>query len=204
MANVLTFKFLRELQKKERSSSDLEKLETDFYSQISDYLKRKSSLNLSDDNDFSIRRDLEHTKVIIRDILNRRERKVMNLAMLNSRGDVVPKNMLPEEKAFFTDIKAALISYRESIDLMKSCGKNSKDDSKEGKKTSSDKDTPTKKDESGSQKDDISRIKMLDDMPKFMSDDGNEYGPFGKDDIVEIPCSAADILMNMEKAEKIE
>ncbi|MCK5063524.1 MAG: hypothetical protein KAR23_06355, partial [Candidatus Aenigmarchaeota archaeon] len=85
MANILTFKFLRELQKKERASRELEKLDNDFYSQVSGYMEKKMGLDLKNNKDFAERRDLEHTKIIIGDILNRRERKVINLAVLNVR-----------------------------------------------------------------------------------------------------------------------
>ncbi|MCK5234823.1 MAG: DNA replication complex GINS family protein, partial [Candidatus Aenigmarchaeota archaeon] len=118
MANILTFKFLRELQKKERASRELEKLDNDFYSQVSGYMEKKMGLDLKNNKDFAERRDLEHTKIIIGDILNRRERKVINLAVLNVRGTIIPKNILPEEKELFDKIKSAVTKYRSNLEFV--------------------------------------------------------------------------------------
>ena len=70
-------------------------LENDFYEQVAIYMGRKMNLNIKNNSEFSSGRDLEHTKIIIKDILNRRERKVINIATLNARGNVIPKNILP-------------------------------------------------------------------------------------------------------------
>ncbi len=212
MANILTFKFLRELQKRERASRELEKLDNDFYSQVSGYMEKKTGLDLKNNQDFAARRDLEHTKIIIGDILNRRERKVINLAVLNVRGTIMPKNILPEEKELFEKIKSAVTKYRSNLEFVfyekedkkETAGENIKEEEAEKEKERGEKDKKTEKAEAEEtdSKTDTTKIKILGTVPEFVADDGESYGPFEEGEIVKIPQSAAAILINIKKAEK--
>ncbi|MEA2004488.1 MAG: hypothetical protein U9O53_06065 [archaeon] len=216
MANILTFKFLRELQKKERASRELETLDNDFYSQVSDYMKKKMSLDLKNNQDFAARRDLEHTGIIIKDILNRRERKVINLAILNVRGTIIPKNILPEEKELFEKIKSAVKKYRgnlvfvfyENGEKKETAEDEAEKDNAKTKKNKDEKEKNTEENETentdSNSETDTAKIKILDAVPEFVADDGKSYGPFKEGDKVEIPQSAASILINIKKAEKKE
>ena len=212
MANILTFKFLRELQKKERASRELEKLDNDFYSQVSGYMEKKMGLDLKNNKDFAERRDLEHTKIIIGDILNRRERKVINLAVLNVRGTIIPKNILPEEKELFDKIKSAVTKYRSNLEFVfyeneekkETAGENIKEDNIEKKKEKGEEDKKTEKNKLGEtdSSKSVTKIKILGAVPEFVADDGESYGPFEEGEIVDIPQSAAAILINIKKAKK--
>ncbi|NOQ38161.1 hypothetical protein GQ472_04700 [archaeon] len=216
MANILTFKFLRELQKKERASRELEKLDNDFYSQVSGYMEKKMGLDLKNNQDFAARRDLEHTKIIIGDILNRRERKVINLAVLNVRGIIMPKNILPEEKELFDKIKSAVTKYRSNLEFVfyeneekkETAGENIKKEEKENNKDKEEKKTENKTENDKSEETDnniianTTKIKILGAVPEFVADDNESYGPFEEGEIVDIPQSAAEILINIKKAEK--
>ncbi|MCK5289702.1 MAG: DNA replication complex GINS family protein [Candidatus Aenigmarchaeota archaeon] len=212
MANILTFKFLRELQKKERASRELEKLDNDFYSQVSGYMEKKMGLDLKNNKDFAERRDLEHTKIIIGDILNRRERKVINLAVLNVRGTIMPKNILPEEKELFEKIKSAVTKYRSNLEFVfyeneekkETAGENIKEDNIEKKKEKGEEDKKTEKNKLGEtdSSKSVTKIKILGAVPEFVADDGESYGPFEEGEIVDIPQSAAAILINIKKAKK--
>ena len=213
MANILTFKFLRELQKKERASRELEKLDNDFYSQVSGYMEKKMGLDLKNNQDFAERRDLEHTKIIIGDILNRRERKVINLAVLNVRGTIMPKNILPEEKELFEKIKSAVTKYRSNLEFVfyeneekkETAEENAKEETeKENNKDEKDKKTEKSETEhtDNNTKTDTTKIKILGAVPEFVADDGESYGPFEEGEIVDIPQSAASILINIKKAKK--
>lgn len=190
MANILTFKFLRELQKKEKTTHELEKLDDNFYGQLSDYMQRKTKIKLENNAEFSMKRDVEHTKIIIRDILNRRERKAINLAILNARGNIAAKNMLPQEKELYEKIKSAVIEFRSNIKDMTDEDRTIKDEAKKKEKTAPDKNSE--------------KIKILDKVPQFLGDDGKNYGPFKKDDIIDMPYQAASILIKIKKAKKVE
>ncbi len=232
MTNILTFKFLRELQKKERASRELEKLDNDFYAQVSSYMEKKTSINLKDNADFAARRDLEHTRIIIRDILNRRERKVINLAVLNARGNIVPKNILPEEKDLFEKIRTAVKDYRSNLEFIFYENKAEKtEDSKlqptktvtshESVKSLTPQGISPRSCEMSESPIRASRlgleavaskiekvpntihIRTIDAIPSFVADDGNSYGPFEKGQEIDIPPAAAEILIKIKKAEKL-
>ena len=44
MTNILTFQYLRELQKKEKDHPELQVLDKEFYKTVADYIGRKSRL----------------------------------------------------------------------------------------------------------------------------------------------------------------
>ncbi len=210
MANILTFRFLRELQKQERTTKELEKLDTDFYKQVANYMEKKMGLDLKDNADFASKRDLDHTKIIIKDILNRRERKVINLAMLNARGNILPQNILPEEKELFEKITTGVKKYRSTLEFI-FYDENDEKNTTEKKETTKDttpkqeprdKDTKSNDDNKQQQDTDTIKITILDNVPQFMAADGKSYGPFKKDDIVNIPTTAATLLIKIKKAKQ--
>lgn len=201
MVNILTFRFLRELQKKERATKELEKLDTDFYGQVAKYIEQKINLNLEDNSDFTSKRDLDHTKIIIKDILNRRERKVINLAMLNARENLLPKNILPEEKELFERITTGVKKYRSTLGLVLYDDEKKDDNETKIKEEQTTADRPEKVEEPKKENRTI-KITILDNIPQFMADNGESYGPFKKDDIVDIPAAAAELLIKIKKAEK--
>ncbi|MBW6462318.1 MAG: hypothetical protein K0B07_04700 [DPANN group archaeon] len=225
MANILTFRFLRELQKQERTTKELEKLDPDFYKQVANYMEKKMSLDLKDNSDFSTKRDLDHTKIIIKDILNRRERKVINLAMLSARENILPKNILPEEKELFEKITTGVKKYRSTLEFIfyDENDETGATEKKEKKiKDGISKQTPEKENtnkniktddenkndninnEKTQQKTDTIKITILDNVPQFMAADGKGYGPFKKNDFVDIPTTAATLLIKIKKAIKHE
>ncbi|MCK5593723.1 MAG: DNA replication complex GINS family protein [Candidatus Aenigmarchaeota archaeon] len=218
MANILTFRFLRELQKQERTTKELEKLDTDFYKQVASYMEKKMGLDLKDNADFASKRDLDHTKIIIKDILNRRERKVINLAMLNARGNILPQNILPEEKELFEKITTGVKKYRSTLEFIfyDDHDENNTTEKKETIKDNTTEQQPKKEnidtddsnkdtdknDDKQQQDTDTIKITILDNVPQFMAADGKSYGPFKKDDIVDIPTTAATLLIKIKKAEQ--
>ena len=45
------------------------------------------------------------------------------------------------------------------------------------------------------------KIRFLDAVPKFIGKDLEEYGPFEKEDVANLPSEIADVLINKERAE---
>ncbi len=48
------------------------------------------------------------------------------------------------------------------------------------------------------------RVRIMNDLPKFLGQDKNIYGPFKKDDLVELPASLTNILLKKGRAELLE
>src|SRR3989338_3176287 len=119
MANMLTFQFLRELQKKERQNAELQPIDQNFYKLVAEYVGRKSRLaeqkssfqSVEDSSD-----NLEKIIPIIRDIFNRRETKIINGALMVARSGAEFKNMLIEEKILFHHTRTGVSENRKRLD----------------------------------------------------------------------------------------
>ena len=50
---------------------------------------------------------------------------------------------------------------------------------------------------------DVKKVKFLNDMPQFVGQDMKEYGPYDKEQIVEVPLSIADLLIKQGVVESL-
>ncbi len=214
MSAVLTFKFFRELQKKERDSRELQKLEPSFYSSVEDYLNRKMRLMSGGSLKIAERHDMAHIKVIIRDIFNRRERKVLEAALLSVRSDIELENALPEEKILYKQVRESLLEYRKSLSPLQD-DEDEKDTVNEETATreqSTDSGELAEEDEQDSKENqkpdetkDIKtlRLKFISSVPEFVDENLQTYGPFEEGDTADISEKLAGVLLNQRKAEKL-
>ncbi len=112
--NVITYETFRKFQRKERESENLQELPEDFFKSCAEWIKRKARA-YEETKDLMIQREIENVLGIIKDILDRRERKLLLLAMHTVRSNVVPKNLHPYEEEYFDKIVESLKSMRERI-----------------------------------------------------------------------------------------
>lgn len=177
---VLTFKFLRELQKKERDSAELQKLDETFYSLVAEYLASKERLAKVDaTNSFSEQKEMENLMPVIEYILDRREQKIVSAALKASRSDIKMKNMLPQEEELFDKLCIIIKDFRNKIEQSL---KEPKRETKDIKKL---------------------QLKLLCEIPAIVAEDGQSYGPFKEGDVYSIPSKTAEILIKNEKAMEI-
>lgn len=192
MEGLITFKFLRELQKKERDSHGLQPLDPGVQEQIAEYLARKGRIASRDDFSGSGRRELEHSRVIVRDIFMRRGRKVLEAAMTSLSGGDEPENMLPEEKKLFDSVGRAVKAYGRPLEKLVA-----------GRAVRTQGQKKVRKEEKAlPEKKNVMALKFLEGLPKFTAEDMESYGPFKRGDTAEIPEKAAKILIESGKAEK--
>ncbi|MBU0461103.1 MAG: hypothetical protein KJ574_00810 [Nanoarchaeota archaeon] len=126
---VITYETLFELLRLEKSRPELQKLSSTFFVDVLSYLKDKCMI-LQDDVQTSLfpsaekektRRELENIGRILKEIYDRREKKLLDMAMIKSRTDVQivdTSNMLEVEKELFETITDDLRLYR-SANLVK-------------------------------------------------------------------------------------
>ena len=112
--NVITYETFRKFQRKERESENLQELPEDFFKSCAEWIKRKARA-YEETKDLMIQREIENVLGIIKDILDRRERKLLLLAMHTVRSNVVPKNLHPYEEEYFDKIVESLKGMRERI-----------------------------------------------------------------------------------------
>lgn len=181
---VLTFRYLRELQKAEKESNILQSIDTDFYNLVEEYLKRKMKISEKDAmKSFGKQREIENVKSVIKDIFNRRENKILNGAIKSVRGDIQIKNMLPEEEGLLNNVTKLLKTERKSIDnILNAKNIVEKEPSKEIKKL---------------------KVNVLSNIPAFVAEDLETYGPWKEGDVVEVSVKAGETLIKTGKAEKV-
>jgi DNA replication factor GINS len=170
---TITFELIRKIQREEQRVPKLTKLPEGFYNNVKAYLERKRGAG-------NRRVALETSQVerLVEDIFNRRERKVLNLALIAVRTNIPPENLTEEEKVFFEQIRAAVKIRRENIlsdILMKS---------------------PEEKTEK------TGLIVFKEDVQQFVGADMRNYGPFKKGDIAKLPEENKEILLEQGLVEE--
>ncbi len=195
MASVLTFAYLRELQKKERAPRRLEKLPDGFYNTLSDYIARKG-----------MQKDAESTLPVIKYILERREQKVLELAAMSVSAGITPENLLPEERELFEAAQSILKVHRDMIGNIFEKKSNPKEESTDKKQeqekhTASDKASVPLQEKDAVQKEPSKgepakvRLEILKETPSFIAEDFAAHGPWKQGDVVECLPKAAKVLV---------
>ena len=158
------------------SEPKLSQIPEDFYQKAKNYLEQKKKI-AEKKEDTLTEREIKNVERIMEDIFNRRETKMLSLALITVRTDIPPQNLIEEEKEFFGSAVNMLRTQRERIlNLL-------------FKKTKL--------------KQDLEKIEFEDDVEEFVGIDLNKYGPFKKGDVANIPKDNAKLLIKMKKAKKI-
>ena len=198
----ITYEFLYELLRKEKFRKELQKLDENFFKDVINYLEEKKAILMSQEKKDSIfapsnvqktRKQLENLQKIIKEFYERRETKIIQLAVFSSRTNAPIQDyasMLEEEKEFYKTIVEELNNYRSSI--LKSL--------LEGK-------LPVKGRNKKKQKDaepvETKLIRFMQAIPQFVGDDLEVYGPFESEDISNLPTRVAEVLIKNNSAEEL-
>ncbi len=206
MANdiSLTYEKLFDVVRKERLQEGLQKLDATFYADLVAYLNDKTSV-LSKDHQKSLfsqseqdvsKKQLDNIKKLIMDLYVRREKKILNLAMMKSRTNsnlIDTSGLLNEEKKLFKTVVDILNEAKESILFSVISGTVPKVSVPSGMK-----EEPKQTSQSSALK-----VMFLNNVPKFVGKEMEEYGPFTKEQIVDLPSQVANILVNKGHAKKV-
>ena len=203
---VITYETLFELLKRERERTDLQKLEPTFFSDTIAYIKdKKKILEAKNDSVFAIEerkkteRQLENIYKILKELYERREKKIISIALDKSRTKsnlIDTTALLKEEKAVFEALAGLLDTYREAIlysvlnermPFMQALEKKPVEDFK----TALELKKLTK------------LVRFTNAVPKFVGTELEEYGPFGEEDIANLPSEIAQVLISKGKADEI-
>ena len=113
---VITYETLYEILRREKFREELQKLNETFFQDIVNYIKDKKSILESQQNKVSIftsvetsktKRQIENTVKILNELYERRESKIVRMAMFSSRSEdnVEIGALLPEEKELYDKLK---------------------------------------------------------------------------------------------------
>lgn len=169
----LSYEIIRKVHRTEKESSELAKIEDDFFESLSEFIsEEKTKLNESKNNlDDSVIRKLHNIKGMLNDIIYLREKKIINRAILKTKTDEDDtKNMTAEEQKMYIKITNILQSYQKQV---KDCFDN----------------------ESKLEKQKTVKMQMLQEVPKFIGTDMQEYGPYKEGEELELIESIAKIFI---------
>jgi len=166
---------LRKVHIEEKRSNNISQLKEDFYIEVNEYIE-KTKKKVNEDADPAVRRELENCLKILNEVQKKRIEKILLYGFNEIYNGFDPlENLTSEEKELYEEIKGDVTKIKKRFE----------------KKT-------TKR------KEDIIKVRVLKQIPKFKGPDGNEYGPFKENDICELPRKVSELLLGAKKLEMIE
>jgi DNA replication factor GINS len=176
---------LYETWKRELENAELEKLPSDFYAQIADYLRRlREEGRLLDKRTVKaslLNRETRNVKRMVHEIVQARYKK---LAKKAARGEKISSGVLAaEEEKIYTQALPFAESFQSfARDIVR--GRVSKIEfQQEPKRTV---------------------LRFLKDVPAIIGADMKTYGPFKVEDVASMPTENAKIMVKQRLAEKVE
>ncbi|MGC8812169.1 MAG: hypothetical protein ACP5O8_01100 [Candidatus Aenigmatarchaeota archaeon] len=159
---TITFELVRKIQREEQASPKLTKLPENFHEKLALYLEQKRKIS---EENRKVALELKNVKALVEDIFNRRERKIINQAIIAVRTKIPPENLTEEEKEFFESLVKTIGDRRKRV---------------------LDKILAEKKEEN--------LVVFKEDVPQFVGSDEKVYGPFKKGDVAKLPEENLKIL----------
>ena len=201
---VITYETLYEILRREKLRAELQPLENSFLKDVVNYLSDKQNILDSQMKKSSIfsgsetqktQKQIENIRRMVQELYEKRENKIIQLAVFASRADEKPefKEMLEEEKIFYEELVSLFNSFRKnvlhSVLSLKNPEIRQEPEPKELKKD----DKPNNR-----------LIRFLNATPKFVGEDLKVYGPFEAEDVAALPLKVADILVKNCRAEDMK
>ena len=199
MTNIITYDTLYDLLRKEKFSIDLQPIPQSFFKETISYLKEKELIlkNQEKDTVFTLeiektRKQIENIKKLLKELYEKRERKIIDQALSASRTEIKNKeiSLLPEEEQLYKELITLLTEYRENI-LLRVLSKKQPKPKEEPKEIKIE------------DNNNLKLIRFLTEIPKFIGTDLNVYGPFEREDLANLPKDIAKTLIEKKRAEEI-
>ncbi|PLW80024.1 hypothetical protein C0585_05030 [Candidatus Woesearchaeota archaeon] len=212
----ITYETLYEMLRNEKQKDELQKLPLTFFTDVTEYLEEKKKILNNENKDLFTESELEKTRVqinnirkMIKELFDRREKKLIILAMNMSRTEnmVYDKSLLLDtEKKYFVSISNLFKSYRDNIVKRISNGLIPKDMKQEvlPEEDSGEKPKEQVKKVSDMVPKDYKLVRFLYPVPKFVGPDGNVFGPYEPEDMANLPEKVVGVLVRKGRAEEIE
>ncbi len=229
----ITYEKLFELLHIEKQREDIQKLDATFYDDVLHYLKEKKHILTQRERDASLmeaedvrklRIQMENILRIIRELYERRERKILTLALhhVKSSVNVDSSVLLAQEQIFYERLVHLLTDQRSSVlqrllHLNRSvevalppvvASQHTQHTSSQDVRSVSSAHVPSPSQESTTPTPSVVlsalvTLRLLAPLPRFVGPSLEQYGPFATDDIVSLPRKIAELLIRKEKAEEI-
>lgn len=203
---VITYETLFELLRREKDREALQKLNDSFFEDVVSYLNEKQkSLEEKDgassfnDRD-KIENQIRNIRKILSELYDRRERKILDLAIDKSRtkADMDTSVLLKDEEQLFNFTLNILDNGRERVlnNILQGKAPVEFEEKKEAiivpKEAKKEAENETK------------LIRFLHAVPRFLGKELEEYGPFEEEDVASLPMEIANVLVTKGRAEEID
>jgi DNA replication factor GINS len=192
MDDEINYRYLRKIQQSERSSPVLTRIESNFYTSLSKYLKDldgRLEKETSSQKYNLLRDEIQNTKKIAANIYEQREKKVLLAAISKARGGNPDLNNLVDvEQELFDSILKLMKQSREQLFIVKKKEENTTSEIKDNKNEEKDNSNPI--------------IRVTKDIPEFVGTDTRKYN-LSKNDVLSIPKDMSDTLSKRDAAKKI-
>jgi len=203
----ISYETLFELLRREKNREELQKLDESFFEDVANYikgkeesleqLKTKQDLFAGEEKE-KAEKQIENIKKILKELYERREKKLIEMAIDSSRTDSMEMDtsaMLREERIFYEYILGVLDRFRADILLNL---QHARSPELSGIDKPSEEEMKALK---GDEEEGLKEIKITHAVPRFIGTDLQAYGPFEEGDDVKVPPEIANVLINKGRAE---
>jgi len=180
---MITYNDIYEAARKERYSEQLQPLNKNFVTEVSDYLREKKEIASKEDDVFSdviikTKKQLENAITLFKELILRRRKKILNLVLIAAETGISKQdfeNMLTVEKDMFEDLMKGIEKGDKKITELLN-GKEKQVEKHE-------------------------LVVFKEDIEELVDLEGNKIGPFDKGQVANISKEIAKILIDDGKAE---
>ncbi|HDP73840.1 MAG TPA: DNA replication complex GINS family protein [Candidatus Woesearchaeota archaeon] len=203
----ITYESLFDILRNEKKTSIVQPLPKDFFSEVLAYIGEKyrslangktEDLFISIDKEKHLR-ELNNLKAIIKEIIERRTKKIIDLAQISVKTQETSeelKNLLPEEQVLFKQARDVLDKYKRGVpDRLLNLNK---PDFLNFNQSTGNKNQEQETEEKHE------LVRIIAPVPRFIGPDLKIYGPFSNEEIVKMPREITQVLIKKNRAEKIE
>ncbi len=231
----VTYESLFDLVVREKSRDELQSLDPNFFAQLAGYLSEKRSMASiqSAEEKERANRQLQNINRLIRELYDRREKKIINMALARSRAgaDIIDTAaLLAEEKAMFDGLVSQLDLFRNAVlnRLLEAKAPSLDSEHRQSgaevlaaasrtiTSTATGAISGTSFGVHGSGKEEAAEaaataeanpetklIRFLHPVPRFVGKELEVYGPFDQEDIANLPREIAEVLITKGRAEEM-
>lgn len=202
--NEINYKNLRKIQQIEKESTALTKIESSFYTALSDYLKyldTRLEKEASSQKQMLLKEEVQNTRKISINIYEQREKKIILSAISKTRGGEPDlKNLVGAERNLFDSIIQMMVQTREEL-LNKKTIENEEEKTVE---VCIEPKAENKKQELIAPKEqNINPIVMVaKDIPEFMGTDAKKYN-LRKGDVLSLSKDMSDTLSKRDAVKEM-
>jgi DNA replication initiation complex subunit (GINS family) len=202
----ITFDTLFSILRNEKSREEIQELDPSFHDDVIEYLNEKKDMIAKETDGLNVfisnekernLKQLSNIKRILNEIYDRREKKIVEMALVKSRtkSDVISAaGLLEPEAKIYEKLVELFDSYRLGVlrNIM------------DGKKVDVKELLPAleKKEELQQEEKLTKKIKFICETPKFVGENLEVYGPFQQEEIAELPSEIAALLVLKGRAQE--